>query len=77
MLLATTVQNQNSWAQERVQQTGYQQAVMADLALNRSDTLIFAAHAMLKLIEEQRSEIAQLNTRVADLSLAIIKKGSK
>lgn len=71
LMLAVTAE-QTAWAQNRIQQTGYVQAVQAELGLNRTDLLGFAVHGLLKLLDAQQAEIIEINKRLVDFSTALV-----
>lgn len=71
-LLLTATAEQTAWAQERVRTTGYQQAVQAELALNRTDLHSFIVHGVLKMLDMQQAEIVEISKRLVEISAALV-----
>lgn len=66
------IEERTRWAQERIQQTGYQQAVQAELALHRTDLATFTFNVLFNLLLEQKAALAEAEGRIANLSLAVV-----
>lgn len=60
-------QQRMNWAQQRVNETGYPQAVQTELALHRGDIHSFALQGLFDLLIQQEAQITALTIRVNTL----------
>lgn len=74
-VLAQAEQGLISWAQRRIQETKYVQAVQTEMAMHKGDAHSFTIHRLIDFAEKQEARIEALETLLAKAIGLNTKKG--
>lgn len=76
-LLVQTEQGLIGWAQKKIQETNYVQAVQTELAMHKGDAHSFMIHRLIDFAEKQEARIEALETLLAKAVVGISTKKDK